>query len=160
MTAPNNYAGFPWRVVACLVDFLIVMTTTAIISLIAGFELYLVSSFLKFDQDTMRLAIQIVSWSVGALVPTLYFAGLESSPWQATLGKRFFGMKVTTVEGRPISFARAFIRFLLKFFSGFLFGLAYLVCLFTERKQALHDILINTVVLKEVDDSDDQADSI
>ncbi len=153
MSESNNYAAFHWRVAACLVDFLIVMAATAIISLIAGFELYLVSAFLQFDQDTMRFAIQVVSWTVGVLVPSLYFAGLESSPWQATLGKRFFGMKVTTVEGRSISFPRALIRFLLKFFSGFLFGLAYLVCLFTERKQALHDILINTVVLKESEES-------
>jgi uncharacterized RDD family membrane protein YckC len=43
------------------------------------------------------------------------------------------------------------LRFFLKFVSGFLFGLAYLVCLITEHKQTLHDIIIGTVVWKTDD---------
>ncbi|HEX6589128.1 MAG TPA: RDD family protein [Longimicrobiales bacterium] len=44
----------------------------------------------------------------------LYFSGYESSPWQATPGKRWLGIRVNSVDGRPVSFVRAFLRTLVK----------------------------------------------
>ena len=58
------------------------------------------------------------------------------------------GLSVTDMNGKRISIGRALLRLLLKVISGFIFGLAYLVCLFTEHKQTLHDIVIGTLVWK------------
>jgi uncharacterized RDD family membrane protein YckC len=56
--------------------------------------------------------IAIVLWLVAAVIaPWLYTASLEASDWQATLGKRLFGMRVTDLNGRQASFARTSARF-------------------------------------------------
>lgn len=44
----------------------------------------------------------------------LYFSGYESSPWQATIGKRWMGVRVNSLDGRPVSFVRAFLRTIVK----------------------------------------------
>jgi len=74
----------------------------------------------------------------------LYWAALESSPWQATVGKRLFGMVVTDLQGRRISLGRATARY---------FGKIMIVCFlwifFTEKKQGFHDILAGCVVVRK-----------
>jgi len=79
-----------------------------------------------------------------------YFATCNSSPWQATLGKRFLGLKVVDETGGRITQQRAIGRY-----AGFALtlGLGALMVLFTKRRQAFHDILAHTLVIK-VDDSD------
>lgn len=78
----------------------------------------------------------------------LYFALQESSSAQATLGKRVLGIKVIDYEGRRIGFARATGRFWGKTLSGILFNIGYIMAAFTARKQALHDILAQTLVIR------------
>jgi len=68
--------------------------------------------------------------------------------WQATLAKRAFGLKVTDLEGRRISFTRASYRYLGKLVFGTLLLFGFLFAAFTPRKQALHDILAKCLVLK------------
>ena len=79
----------------------------------------------------------------------MYFATCNSSPWQATLGKRFLGLKVVDENGGRITQQRAIGRY-----AGFALtvGLGALAVLFTKRKQAVHDMLAHTLVIK-VDDS-------
>ena len=78
----------------------------------------------------------------------LYFAGLESSAWQATLGKRAARLQVTDRMGRRLSFGRATGRFFAKVISTIPLLIGYLVAAFTPRKQALHDLIAGTVVVK------------
>ncbi|MGI8638732.1 MAG: RDD family protein [Pyrinomonadaceae bacterium] len=77
-----------------------------------------------------------------------YFTLLESSRWQATLGKLILGIKVTDLSGGRISFARATGRFFGKILSGQVLLIGYLMAAFTERKQALHDLLAGTLVVR------------
>jgi len=76
----------------------------------------------------------------------LYEALMESSSRQATLGKMIFGMKVTDLSGNRISFARATGRYFAKWLSGLTLLIGYIIAGFTERKQALHDMLAGTLV--------------
>jgi uncharacterized RDD family membrane protein YckC len=80
----------------------------------------------------------------------IYYASLESSAWQATLGKKILGLKVTDLAGNRISFARASGRFFGKIVSGMILGIGFLMAGFTERKQALHDILAGCLVLRQL----------
>jgi uncharacterized RDD family membrane protein YckC len=80
----------------------------------------------------------------------IYYASLESSAWQATLGKKILGLKVTDLAGNRISFARASGRFFGKILSGMILGIGFLMAGFTERKQALHDILAGCLVLRQL----------
>jgi uncharacterized RDD family membrane protein YckC len=76
----------------------------------------------------------------------LYEAFMESSSYQATLGKMIFGMKVTDLNGNRISFERATGRHFAKWLSAMVLGIGYIMVGFTERKQGLHDLLAGTLV--------------
>jgi uncharacterized RDD family membrane protein YckC len=89
----------------------------------------------------LLLLIQLVNW--------LYFAAFESSPWQATPGKKVFGLRVTDLEGKRVSFIRASGRYFGKLISWLLLGLGFVLAGFTEKKQALHDMLASCLVLRD-----------
>ncbi len=88
----------------------------------------------------MQVLIQVIAW--------VYEAYMLSSERQATVGKIALGLKVTDVNGQRISFARATGRHFAKILSGMILGIGFLMAAFTERKQALHDMLANTLVVK------------
>ena len=73
---------------------------------------------------------------------------MESSSLQATLGKMIFGMKVMDLNGNRISFARATGRHFAKYISSAILFVGYIMAGFTERKQALHDMLAGTLVIR------------
>jgi uncharacterized RDD family membrane protein YckC len=78
----------------------------------------------------------------------LYFALQESGKAQATLGKRAMGLKVTDLKGERIKVVRASLRYFAGFLSVCTFFIGYVMAGFTARRQALHDILARTVVIK------------
>jgi uncharacterized RDD family membrane protein YckC len=82
------------------------------------------------------------------VLPWLYYALMESSPWQATLGKRAFQLKVTDLDGRRLNFIRASLRHFAKLISEFAFMLGFVLAGFTPRRQALHDLLSRCLVLR------------
>lgn len=86
---------------------------------------------------------------ISLLIGWLYFALLESSDSQATIGKKMMGLKVSDLNGRRLSFWQATVRHFGKWVSNITFGLGYLVAGITEKKQALHDIIAGTVVWEE-----------
>jgi uncharacterized RDD family membrane protein YckC len=141
------YAGFWLRAVAYLID-----------SAIVSFPLLLVGSFnpSKFiifpdPNTTSRLAFpQLTPLAIALVIPIvwLYYAIFEASPWQATPGKRVLRLYVTDLNGRPITFARATIRHFAKMISSLTFMGGYIIAGFTEKKQALHDIIASCLVLR------------
>ena len=117
-------AGFAERFVAFVVD-------AAILSVLNG---------LLYTLTWSPFAGFVGSW--------LYYALCESSRWQATIGKRLLGLIVVTEDYESVSFGRATGRFFGKFLSSAIFGVGYLMAAFTERRQALHDIVARCLVLK------------
>ena len=83
----------------------------------------------------INLLVTMASW--------LYWASMESSPWQATLGKKALGIEVTDFAGRRISFARASGRYF-----GKIIFIGFILAGFTERKQALHDMIAGCLVVR------------
>ena len=85
---------------------------------------------------------------LGGLAVWFFYAPvLESSELRATLGKRLLGIQVTDVAGGRISLKAALIRNALKFISSALVFIGFFLALFTEKKQALHDLLADTLVV-------------
>lgn len=124
------YAGFWRRVGALLID-------SILLSVVFG-PLYLALR----DQVQTWYALETgASW--------LYYALMESSPRQATLGKMALGIIVTDMEGRRIGFGRATGRYFAKIISALILGIGYLMAAFTARKQGLHDIIVGTLVVKK-----------
>ena len=78
----------------------------------------------------------------------LYSSWMESSREQGTAGKIVLDLKVSDVAGARLSFARASIRFLAKLVSALTLGAGLLTVLFTGRRQALHDLIARSVVVR------------
>lgn len=137
---PTEYAPFLVRTAAYLLDLLIV-----------GIPINLFLS--RFHGWPFELGFMPSMGSAVAL--WLYFAILESSWRQATIGKSIMHLKVTDQEGRRISFLRATGRHLGKVLSSAIFAIGYFMAAFTERKQALHDMVAGTLVVKRGQDVQD-----
>lgn len=78
----------------------------------------------------------------------LYFVLLETSQKQATLGKMLVEIKVTDINGNRLGFGQATGRYFSKMISLIILGVGFLFPLWTPRKQALHDIIAGTLVLR------------
>jgi uncharacterized RDD family membrane protein YckC len=85
---------------------------------------------------------------VVALVCAVYYIALECSPLQGTLGKHVLGIQVTDLNGRRLTFSRALSRFLLRFASALPLYLGFVMAAVGTRKQALHDVIVGTLVVR------------
>lgn len=122
MNAAKNYAGFGVRFLALIIDGLIVMIPSLILS-------YLIPIF-------------------GGFIASLaYKPFFESSRLQATPGKALLGLKVETLTGERLRFRDALIRYLITFVSSAILLIGYLMVFFTDKKQTLHDKVANSVVI-------------
>jgi uncharacterized RDD family membrane protein YckC len=92
--------------------------------------------------------LNLVGNLIGLLVGWLYSALQESSETQATFGKKMMGIVVTDLDGNRISFGRATGRHFAKIPSACVLLIGYIMAAFTERKQALHDMMAGTLVVK------------
>jgi uncharacterized RDD family membrane protein YckC len=86
---------------------------------------------------------------IGGLITWLYFTMLESSSCQATIGKKLLGIKVTDMDGNRIGLGRANGRFWSKILSAIILYIGFIMAAFTEKKQALHDIIAKTLVIRK-----------
>jgi uncharacterized RDD family membrane protein YckC len=148
------YAGFWLRFVALIIDQLLLYFVGMILFLPFAASMGMrgmmmgrppdVQSLLPMIHAMFRLALlrMVLHW--------LYYSLLESSAWQATLGKKALGLEVTDLDGNRISFGRATGRFFAKFISSIILFIGYIMAGFTEKKQALHDILAGTLVIRKL----------
>lgn len=91
----------------------------------------------------------IISIAIGMLITWLYYVLMESSKCQGTLGKMAVGIKVVKVTGEKVTFGRATGRFFAKSFLSPILYIGYIIAFFTEKKQALHDLIASTIVVKK-----------
>ncbi len=155
---PIEYAGFWWRFLAYLIDSIIISTISWIFILpvfaILGISVFsMKQSGYNMDDPTLFIGTFLMAMIPVAIISTaaqwLYFALMESSRHQGTVGKLLLKIKVTDTAGNRINFARATGRYFAKIISGMILMIGYIMAGFTERKQALHDILANCYVIKE-----------
>lgn len=142
-----GYAGFWRRVGAYILDTILVQVVTVAAGFAVGILLGIVGAATGNKDLVQEVAGRLMA-PVGFFIAIAYYAGLESSSWQATLGKQALGIKVTDLEGRRISFGRAVGRLFGKIPSGLILGIGFLMVAFTERKQGLHDMMADTLVVK------------
>jgi uncharacterized RDD family membrane protein YckC len=140
-TEAMRYAGFWLRAVAYMIDLCLLGALPLIVTLIIA--------PIFFTGSTGVAALGVIIFVVPVLGTTgwLYYALMESSSYQATLGKRALGLRVVEMNGDPISFGRASGRFFAKLLSSILL-IGFLMAAFTEKKQALHDKIAGTVVIR------------
>jgi uncharacterized RDD family membrane protein YckC len=134
MAEPTAYGGFWIRFLAYLVDMVIIMTACVAFAIGA---------------TALGDIAGLLTVPVFGLGPLLYIVLMQASPRQATLGKMLLGLKVTTVDGARMSVLRSLGRELAKIVSGIPMMIGFLLAAFTGRKQALHDMIASTVVVRE-----------
>ena len=133
--ASADFGGFWIRLLAVLVDSAIVFVIMALI--IAGGATLL-------GEESVALAT-LAAWLFGFLYwPVMHATGL-----QATFGKAILRLRVTGYQGNRISLLRSLGRELSKILSGAVMMLGYIIAGFTARKQALHDLMASTYVVRE-----------
>ena len=135
-----EYANFGIRLVAFLIDRVFLGVIFAVVSLAC-------SPLFSSSGDGIWVAMLVIF--LGAiLIPPLYFGIFESSVWQASPGKKLLGLKVVDMNGVRLSFWRAFARTLAGIVTGLIpFAIGYLMAAFTQRKQAVHDMIASCLVV-------------
>ena len=153
------YAGFWLRFAAFLIDSLIVGAAT--IALIVPFFFLIGGAawletlprhrFAPFESGQLApfLTTIFTLAAISLLLKWLYFAYLESGEQQGTWGKMLLGIYVTDLSGQRLTFGRASGRFFAKMVSGLVpLWIGYIMAGFTERRQALHDMIASCLVLR------------
>lgn len=135
-----TYASFWSRFLASLLDTIILY----ILAFMAGAVL----GFVFASATGATEGFEALGFIVGIIVSWLYNALSESSPKQATIGKQALGIVVTDLNGERISFGKATARYFGKYLSTITLLIGYLMAAFTEKNQALHDIIVGTLVIK------------
>lgn len=143
------YGGFWRRVFAYFLDSLILTIVGGIIAgALFGSAAGLVALVEDRERNPLLAGTFMTAQAASLLLNWLYFAGLESSSLQGTLGKKAMGMIVTDLDGRRISFARATGRYFAKYLSALILLLGFVMVAFSSRKQGLHDKLAGTLVYR------------
>lgn len=136
-TGTSVYAGFWRRVAASILDGVLLSLISLPLTLALG------------GYDAWADPEQVAGLSTGnTVIGWLYAALMESSTKQATVGKMALGIIVTDLDGNRIGFGRATGRHFAKILSALILGIGFLMAAFTERKQALHDMVAGTLVMR------------
>jgi len=137
-----KYSGLLKRLVAYSIDCLTLIGLYMVLGLVLGSSLFF---------HPLSMLPMVGFWFYGGIffIAWLYFALLESSKWQATLGKKVLKIQVVDLEGHRIGFWRASSRYFCKFVSRIIFCIGFLMIPFTKKKQALHDKLASTLIIQK-----------
>jgi len=150
-----KYAGFWWRFIAVIIDGIAVGIAQQIIIIpllgVIGLSMFNAQQGGGLSDESILLMItsMIPIFGLSALISWLYYALMESSKLQGTLGKMALSIRVTDLNGERISFGRATGRYFGKIISAFIFYIGFIMAGFTEKKQALHDMMAGCLVIKQ-----------
>jgi len=135
----RGYAGFWKRFAAAIIDGFSLMIGGFIIGGFVGLTYGLTTGTSQGSE--------ILGNAVGIVMGWMYFALMESSSKQGTLGKMALGIKVTDLSGNAISFGKATGRHFSKIVSMIILSIGYLLAAFTPKKQGLHDMMAGCLVV-------------
>ena len=142
-----DYAGAGSRIVAVIIDHIILIVIAMIVALPLG--LYTAMSAIFMDVSGILAPTLLATVGIlNVVIWILYFTYFEGSSGQ-TLGKRVMGIRVTRIDGTPPSYGEAFLRTILRIIDGIgAYILGLIVILATEKKQRIGDMAAKTIVVK------------
>jgi uncharacterized RDD family membrane protein YckC len=156
----TTYAGFWLRLVAYIIDYIIIYVVQSFIFIpVLGlmgitFASKMDNMGTMSDAETMGMVGSMIAVAgatalLTTIIALLYWSLMESSKYQATVGKIALGLKVTDLDGNSLDFVKSLIRNVCKIISGMILFIGYIMAGFTEKKQGLHDIIAGTLVVKK-----------
>lgn len=140
------YGGFWLRFVAYVIDAVIMNIVGGVIGAFVGIGVGAMGAM--GASESAMLGSTIGAGVLSLVLNWLYSSWLESSEWQATVGKKALGLVVTDDKGRRISFGRATGRYFAKILSSLILLFGFFMIGWTQRKQGLHDFICSTLVYK------------
>src|SRR3954466_2764103 len=132
-TAPTQYAGFWLRVVAAIIDGVLLGVVNSVIGAFFGGGIGAIATQIKPGEEVSSATIAALVGALGTMIlitvaiQFVYHAYLESSEKQATVGKMVVGLKVTDLNGQRISFGKASARFFSKILSGLILYIGFMM---------------------------------
>jgi uncharacterized RDD family membrane protein YckC len=139
----NSFGGFWIRFAAYLVDVVVLLIPTLLIG-------FLLHSIIPATNQSEYAFVNLIDDGFNLLIWWVYTAAFLSSSWQATPGKRICGLKVVDYNGSCVSFGQATGRYFASILSAVTVFIGYLMIAWTARRQALHDMIAGTLVVKVV----------
>jgi uncharacterized RDD family membrane protein YckC len=158
MVVPSPYAGFWLRLLAYIIDHVVLGVIFAFVALIAiaavgvGYFRTIIRGVQDGNGEFPFALVSILVFTAFILfvLSWIYHAWMESSEYQGTLGKMALGLTVTDLMDQRITFGRASGRFFARIVSNLIpLEIGYIMAGFTEKKQALHDMIASCLVLRK-----------
>ena len=151
-TAPPPLASWWARAGAIVIDSLL-MSIVLVVAVVC-----FVVAFVRRDEGEPAgplWALSVFFFIAYLVIPFLYFSILNGNERGQTLGKRVAGIRVLRMDGSPLGIGRALGRYAFVFFLGVLGSFLipawlvdYLWPLWDKRNQALHDKVVDSVVVR------------
>lgn len=151
-----DYGGFWLRFLAYLIDGAVIMLGIFVVAIPLVFltRLGTLLSEIHPEEDFndagfwLITAVIFLLAAVALALTWLYHALMESSEWQATVGKKILDLVVTDMAGSRVSFWRATGRHFAKIVSLMIYPFGHIMAGFTQQKQALHDMIAGCLILR------------
>jgi uncharacterized RDD family membrane protein YckC len=140
----QTYGGFWVRVLAYIIDYMIVQVASSVLMAVL---LGIVLGTGGVNDTAAGVGVFLV-YGLMLVGNWLYFALMESSSYQATIGKQALKLVVTDEQGDRIGFGRATGRYFAKILSAMIIFVGFMMVGWTQRKQGLHDMICGTLVQK------------
>jgi len=144
----SEFGGFWERFLAYCIDSAILTLGSVVVGFLGAFFIGFIMALMGMEVEEMENFFVVLYYILAIVLSWLYFTVMESSKLQATLGKKICNLAVMDTSGNRITFSRANGRFWSKFISGVIFCIGYIMAAFTEKHQALHDMVAGTLVVK------------
>jgi uncharacterized RDD family membrane protein YckC len=149
---PLQYFGsFDQRALAAVIDWLIVISLFILLAFVVTLVLLVVIP--GDDNKVLRIGITIAIVCLTPFAKIVYNTVMESGPKQGTFGKQLLKIRVCDIFGERITRAKALNRNLAKYLSVATLFIGYIICFFTKKQQCLHDMVADTLVIKDRLDS-------
>ncbi|HTM98652.1 MAG TPA: RDD family protein [Pedobacter sp.] len=139
-TAPQYFASFDQRLLASVIDYFFLTMAYVILILLI---------FIAVEDKAQRILVGVTLLPLIPIAKFFYSSFAEASAKQATIAKRLLDIKVTDMEGSRIGLGVSFGRNLAKALSVFPLFFGYLYSFLNKKQQCWHDIIANTLVVKQ-----------
>lgn len=140
LTAPQYFASFDQRLLATVIDYFFITF---------GYAILVLLGFIVLNNKDQRMLLALSGIPLIPLARFIYGSITEASVKQGTIGKRLLNIKVTDLNGGKISLANSLGRNSAKIFSVATFFIGYLYSFLNKKQQCLHDLIANTLVIKD-----------
>lgn len=139
-TAPQYFASFDQRLLAMAIDYFFITL---------GYVIFLLLLFIVIEGKEQRISTALLLLPVIPLAKLVYNTVADASVHQGSIGKRLLDIKVTDMQGSRISTGVSVSRNLAKLISALPLFFGYLYCFLNRKQQCWHDIIANTLVIKQ-----------